>query len=304
MVIRNLAPDEIVWFLNRALAFQGHSDPLGLAQRLQPRLRDPKRDAALAFVHLDDGEDGGPGAPQAGAVVRAPDPDDDEQNLLLTQLWYARPEALAGLLRELFRRFPHEAAYAPLHGLLEPTVARLAEVLEPLGFRRERVCDLRFDLAEVPPIGTPLVLEAWSEGAEAEFRAAYGRAEGELGDAGWAWLKRWRGPFRPDLWFLARETLDQEAVGYAFCGLAEAAGAAGVDAGYYLTAAGVAADHRGSSAMLRRLVVSLLQELSARAPLGTIETTLSTRDPKLIDILHSLGFRRVEEYDVFARTPA
>lgn len=298
MVIRNLAPDELVWFLNRVLAFQGHADPMGLAQRLQPLLRDPRRDAGLAFVLLSEGE-----TPQAGAVVRAPDPDDDQQNLILSQLWYGRPEALEQLLRELFARFPHEAAYAPLHGLLEPTVAQLAAVLEPLGFRRDRVCDLRFDLAEVPPIGTPLVLEAWSEAAEAEFRDTYGRAEGELGDAAWAWLKRWRGRFSPDLWFLARETLDQDAVGYAFCGASEAAGVSVVDAGYYLTAAGVVADRRDSSAMLRRLVVSLLQELSARSPLGSIETTLSVRDPKLIDILRSLGFLRLEEYGVFVRTP-
>ena len=103
----------------------------------------------------------------------------------------------------------------------------------------------------------------------------------------------------PDLWFIARETLDQEPVGFAFCGTTEHR----VDASFYLSAVGVLPEHRHSSEMLRRLVVSILLDLGAQSPLGRIETTLSTRDPKLIDILQSLGFAIADRYRVLVKLP-
>ena len=141
---------------------------------------------------------------------------------------------------------------------------------------------------------------------------------GERSDGAWAWLKRWRGPFRPDLWFIARETLDQEPVGYAFVGTNKPS----LDASYYLTAVGVLPEHRHSSEMLRRLVVSTLTELAGDgnpaallgmrygletrdgAPQGGFDATLSTRDPKLIEILRSLGFASGDPYPMLIKRPA
>src|SRR5690606_23900915 len=125
----------------------------------------------------------------------------------------------------------------------------------PLGFRRDRLTRLRFQLSEVPPLGAPLVLEAYTQRDERAFREVYRGAEGRApSDARWALLKRRSGPFQPDLWFVARETLDQEPVGYAFCGRRSR----GVDASYTLDAAGVLQRYRGDSEMLRRLLLSTL----------------------------------------------
>lgn len=306
-MIRKLASDELVWFLSRSLAFQGHSDPMGLAQRLRPLLHDPRHDAERCYVLIAAGAGSGlqggatpAGVPVAGVSLRAPDPDDDDQSLHLAQPWYeGDPEQLGELLRELFARFPHEAVYLKLHGMLEPVATRLEGVLAPLGFERDDMVDVRFELSEAPPIGRPLVLEAWNLATDGGFRAIFEEAEGDVADRRWAWLKRWRGPFYPDLWFLARETLDQDPVGYAFVGTHEA----GVDGSYYLTAVGAVQEHRHSTEMLRRLVLSLLQELSARSPLGRIETSLSLRDPKLIQVLFSLGFLEQERYGMLVSRP-
>src|SRR5690606_9619542 len=119
-----------------------------------------------------------------------------------------------------------------------------------------------------PPIGSPLLFEAWSLGSDRRFREFYASAEGrQVSDAGWAYLKRRHGPFQPDLWYLARETLDQGPVGYAFFGM----GSRRVDGRYTLDAVGVAHELRSDSAMLRRLVISALQELSSFSPLGTVQ---------------------------------
>lgn len=294
-MIRHLSSDELVWFVSRAAAFQGHSDPWGFAQRLAPLLKDRRRDAERCFVHFEDGH------PVAGSFARAHGPEEDDQSLTLTQLWFdGDADALRTLIEELFRLLPHESVYAPLVGVPATPSARLTEALAPLGFTSDGFLDLRFPLSEVPPLGIPLVLEAWSLAADDAFRDVFERAEGgERSDNAWAWLKRWRGPFRPDLWFVARETLDQEPVGYAFVGTTESS----VDARYYLTAVGVLPEHRHSSEMLRRLVVSTLTELAARSPLGAIDTTLTTRDPKLIEILRSLGFGTGDPYPMLVKLP-
>jgi hypothetical protein len=295
-VIRSLTPDEVVWFVGRALRFLGHSDPNGISQRLGPRLRDAAADAAHSFVYL-----GGSGTPSAGAYLRAPDPEDDDQSLRLASLWHDDdPEGLCELVAELLRRHPHEAAFAALHGVNEGRVEDLAEALAPLGFARDQMRRLRFDLAEVPPLGLPLVLEAWTLSADPAFRELFERAEARaVSDRYWAFLKRREGPFRPDLWFLARETLDQEPVGYVLFGTARP----GVDAAYLLVGSGVLQEHRVSSEMLRRLVVTALNELAGSSPFGTVEGRLSTSDPKLIAILMSLGFVTLERYPMLVRLP-
>src|SRR5690606_12074964 len=129
-----------------------------------------------------------------------------------------------------------------LHSLDAERRSELLAVLAPLGFQADELIALRFELSEVPPPGAPLVFEAWSATTDREFRALYRAAEERpLSDAGWAFLKRRHGPFHPDLWLLARETLDQEAVGYAFCGSAERR----LDGRYNLAAVGVRGDLRG-----------------------------------------------------------
>ena len=294
-MVRKLSPDELVWFVSRALAFLGHGDPWGFAQRLAPRIKDRRRDAERCFVLFDQGH------PVAGAFVRAHAPGADDQSLILTQLWFeGGPEQLRQLVSELFRQHPHEAVYAPLVGVPEVVIGLLTQALAGLDFVVDNYLDLRFDLSEVPPIGLPLVLEAWSPTSDEAFRLLYQDAEETaLSDGAWAWLKRWRGPFTPDLWFIARETLDQEPVGYAFVGTTERR----LDASYYLTAVGVLPEHRHSSEMLRRLVVSILTDLASRSPLGRIDTSLTERDPKLIEILHSLGFETAARYPILVKLP-
>jgi hypothetical protein len=295
-VIRSLLPDEVAWFVSRAVAYLGHTDPRGLSQRLAPRLRDPATDAAHCFVHVVDDE------PTAGVYVRAPAPEDDDQTLLLVSPWHEHdPEGLRRLVTTLLERYPHEAAVARLHAVPAERGAELTDVLAPLGFLRDEMRRVRFELVDVPPLGLPLVLESWALQVDRAFRELYQRAEArEVSDRFWAYLKRRGGSFRPDLWFIARETLDQEPVGYAFCG----AERRGLDASYVLNAVGVLQEHRGSSEMLRRLVVSTLQELAGVSPFGTMEAELSTSDPKLIDILMSLGFDTVERYAVLVRMPS
>ena len=295
-MIRSLLPDEVAWFVSRAVAYLGHSDPRGLSQRLAPRLRDPASDAARCFVHVADGK------PTAGVYVRSPAPEDDDQTLALVSPWHDRDaEGLRRLVADVLDRFPHEAAVARLHAVPAERGDELTEVLAALGFQRDEMRRVRFELADVPPLGSPLVLESWSLQLDRPFRELYQRAEARnVSDRFWAYLKRRGGSFRPDLWFIARETLDQEPVGYAFCG----AERRGLDASYALNAVGVLQEHRGSSEMLRRLVVSTLQELAGVSPFGTAEAELSTSDPKLIDILMSLGFSTLERYAVLIRMPS
>lgn len=267
---------------------------MGFAQRIAPRLRDVRRDAARAFVLV--GDEG----PVAGAYVVSPDAEAHDRSLFLSQMWFEDDATdLTELLEHVLRRHPHEAAYAPLHGLVERTVTELTQAATPLGFEHDTYQRLRFDLVDVPPLGTPLVLEAWSLENDTMFRNVFEHAEGPVAERTWAWMKRKHGPFFPDLWFLARETLDQEPVGYALCGTHDQ----GIDASFYLTAVGVLPELRANSEMLRRVVVTTLEELTVRSPLGRIETTLSVADPKLIQILSSLGFRTVDTYDLFVKIP-
>ena len=298
-MIRALSSSELQWFLAQHYTFIGHSDPRGFAHWAAGSLRDADAEAAKSFVLMD-------ALPKAGVHVRAPEPEEDDQNLYLSNAWFADdPADLTTLLRDLLRTHPHEAAHHPLHGLLGETVARLEPVFASLGFRLEGVRDMRFSLSELPPLGVPLLLEAWTEENDAGFGEVFRLAEGRAAsDESWAYLKRRRGPFRPDLWLVARETLDQPPVGYAFYGLLdEGLVEPGLESRYHLAALGVLEKFRGSSAMLRRLALSSMHELAARSPLGFLETTVLEADPKLIRILETLGFTTTDRYRTFSRTP-
>lgn len=296
LVIRTLTADEVAWFLARTLAYQGHGDPMGLAMRLKPRLRDARRDAERCQVWQP-----AVGPPTAGAYLIAPTRDDDDRSLELGPLWHEGDvEDARAFVTTLLARTRHEAAIVHLDPLPRATRAAYRSWLAPLGFEEQERVRLRFPLAEVPPLGTPLSLEAWSEERDALFRDTFVRAEGvAAGEGRWAWLKRRGGRFRPDLWFVVRAAPDQEPVGYAFCH-----GSDGVDGRYRLEAAGVMQDHRGSTEMLRRLVLTTLHELAARSPFGTVDARPAANDPKLIEILRSLGFESVRTEQRLKRLPA
>lgn len=296
LVIRELAADELAWFMRQALTFAGHADPGGLALRLQPRLKQPGHDGSVSYALFQDGQG------VAGLNLRLQNRDDAASSLTLSSVWHSqRPGALYRLVQELLERHPHEVALAPLHLLPDATCAALAELLAPLGFVRERHARLKFELSEVPPLGTPLVLEAYRQEDEHAFRTVYQQAEQRTADAAhWAYLKRKGGRFTPDHWFLARETLDQAPVGYAFCSRMRR----GVDASFTLDGAGVLPQFRDNSEMLRRLILSLLHELSGASPFGDVHADLPDSDPKLIDILASLGFESVERVPLLIKRPA
>jgi len=295
-VVRSLSPDEVPWFVGRTLAYLGHSDPQGLSLRLAPLIRDARHDSKHCFVLADDDR-----SPSAGIYLKAPEPYDDVQTLLLASPWHHDDRgALTRLIAELLDLNPHEAAVLELHSLDGRLRRELATDLAGLGFILDEVQHLRFELSEVPPIGVPLVLSAWTAAADRSFRTFHATAEArQVSDARWAYLKRRRGPFHPDLWFLAYETLDQHPVGYAFCGATERR----LDGTYSLDAVGVRRDLREDSEMLRRLVISTLSELAGMSPLGVVETEVSGSDPKLIDILGAVGFARHGRTPVLVKPP-
>ncbi len=295
-VIRSTSPDELEWFLASSYEFLGHSDPRGFARRSIRAVHDPLGEADRCFILFAAGD-----IPLAGAYVQAPEPEDDDQNLYLSNLWFkGSADDLKTLLRHLLDKFDHEAVHCPLYNVSPARLGMLAPALTTLGFEGRQAVDLEFDLAELPPLGVPLVLEAWTEESDDQFQNVFEQGEGFTpSEAFWGWLKRWRGPFYPNLWFLASETLDQEPVGYAFYGVLEDS----IDGVYYLTAAGVLAEHRDSAEMLQRLLLSSMQELAARSPLARLQTLVTQRDPKLVRILESIGFEQRGSYPVFVKQP-
>lgn len=295
-MVRNLAPDEVVWFIGKALAYLGHSDPKAMSLRLGPLLADSRGDGDACFVmtHSDR-------APSAGVFLKPPDPTSDSLGLRFASPWHdGEPGDLRVLIEHLLARFEHDHAYVDLHSLGDSHRLELAELLKELGFVLDELHQLRFELSEVPPIGVPLVLDAWSQKQDIEFRNFYAAAEAKtVTDGGWSYLKRASGPFHPDLWFLARETLDQNCVGYAFFGTTEQR----IDARFSLDAVGVRRDLREDSGMLRRLVISALQELSGISPMGVVDASIGSSDPKLTGILRSLGFRETARVPLLAKLP-
>ncbi|MEM6429036.1 MAG: hypothetical protein AAF708_07330, partial [Deinococcota bacterium] len=300
--MRSLAPDELEWFIGAHYSFLGHHYPRGLAHRGFTRLRDIDHEADKCFVLFAADK-----RPLAGVYVLAPDPNDDDQNLYLSNFWYTDAAAdLTVLLRHVLELHPHEAAHCPLFTASADQVRDLSAAFEPLAFQLEQAHKLIFDLADLPPVGMPVVLEAWTLEADDLFTDVYEAAEQtKPSDRRWAYFKRHRGKFTPDLWFIARETLDQDPIGYAFFGLHHREGVylEGIDGSYYITVVGVLAQYRGSTQMLRRLLLTSMQELASRSPLGRIETVLSEADPKLIHIFESLGFAASETYPTFVKIP-
>lgn len=263
--------------------------------KLQARLRHPGSDSSRSYALFREQQG------VAGANLRIERRDDAASRLTLSALWHVEaPGALQELVTNLLADNPHEVAVAPLHLLAEEKCVALAELFGELGFVRERHVRLRFELSEVPPLGVPLVLEAYRQEDEQAFKRVYQAAEQRQADAAhWAYLKRMGARFTPDHWFLARETLDQDPVGYAFCSRERR----GVDARFTLDGAGVLPRYRQDSEMLRRLVLSVLHELSGASPFGTVEAELPDSDPKLIEILASLGFERVERVPLLIKRP-
>ena len=295
-MIRSIAPDELEWFIASSYDFLGHSDPRAFARRSVRQLHDLTIEADRSFILFSPGD-----VPLAGAYALAPEPEDDDQNLYLSNLWFREDAAdLTRLLRELLRKLEHEAVHLPLYNVSPSRLEELEPALTALGFERRQAYELEFDLADLPPLGAPLVLEAWTEENDERFQEIFEHGEGFApSEAFWAWLKRWRGTFQPNLWFLATETIDQDPVGYAFYGMTHE----GIDGVYYLTAAGVLAEYRSSSEMLRRLLISSMSELAAQSPFGRIQTLVTQYDPKLIDIMRSLGFEQRSAYPAFVKQP-
>lgn len=281
--------------MRQALDFAGHADPSGLAMKLQGRLRHHASDGSATFALFR--EDVG----VAGVNLQVETRGDAARSLTLTSAWHAgQLDDLRQLVQVLLQRHPHEVVRLPLHLLPERRCAQLEAGLAPLGFKRQRLVHLRFELSEVPPLGTPLVLEAYREADERSFRQLYQDSEGAApSEAHWAYLKRKGGAFRPDFWFVARETLDQQAVGYAFCSVS----GTGIDANYSLDAVGVRRRYRADSEMLRRVLLSLLHELAGASPLGAVDTMLPGDDPKLIEILGYLGFVTLERVPLLLKRP-
>lgn len=304
-MIRPLASDELVWFLARSFAFVGHRDPWGLARRSVARLRDPRRDASRAWIVVPDGGVGAAAEavePVAGLVAWPPAADLDDPTLRLAQPWFVGDDLapFEALVAHVLARHPHEAVELDLAAVPTAAASAMEGALAASGFAADALRPLAFDLAEVPPLGRPLVLEAWRLDVDPAFRAFVAGAEEQpLGDGRWAWLKRAHGRFTPDLWCMAYETLDRPPVGYALAGRRRA----GVDGEFALTAIGVAAPHRGSTEMLRRLVLSVLHEFAGASPLGRVRAELSDRDPKLVAILRSVGFDVGDPRPVLRRLP-
>ncbi len=295
-MIRTLEPDELAWFMRQALAFVGHTDPRGLAQRLNSQLKDAVTEAEHCYVYAPDA-----GPPTAGLYLVAKGGGYGARQLQLLSVWHDNDAlALAQLVEHLLSREAAEAATMALHLIGDGRSQELAALLAPLGFKRDVLRRLRFELTDVPPLGRPLVLEAWQPGSEQDFRELYDDSEGEkVSDASWSYLKRRAGRFQPDLWFAAREALDQPTVGYAFTSSATRE----IDATYELTGVGVRRRYRGDSEMLKRVVVTTLQELSFRSPAGVVDTVLGAGDPKLIAILGSIGFVTVEQLPALVKLP-
>ena len=295
-MIRSTSPDELEWFLASSYEFLGHSDPRAFVRQSMRTFHDPAGEAEKCFILFAPGD-----VPLAGAYVQAPEPEEDNQNLYLSNLWFKRSaDDLKTLLEYLLDKFDHEAVHCPLYNVSPARLEMLTPALTALGFEGRQAVDLEFDLAELPPLGTPLVLEAWSEESDEQFQRVFEQGEGfRPSEAFWAWLKRWRGPFHPNLWFLASATLDQEPVGYALYGVLEDS----IDGVYYLTAAGVSAEHRDSAEMLQRLLLSSMQELAARSPFARLQTLVTQRDPKLVRIMESIGFEQRGSYPVFVKQP-
>ncbi len=150
-MIRNLEPDELVWFMRQALTFVGHADPHGLSLRLNARLKDAVADAGRCFVYAPD-----TGPPTAGLYLTAKGGGYGVREAHLASVWHDHdPRALQQLVEGLLDQGDPEVVTVPLHLFADGRSRELAELLAPLGFQRDDLWRLRFELTDVPPLGSP-----------------------------------------------------------------------------------------------------------------------------------------------------
>lgn len=299
ITIHSLAPDALEFFLEQALAFVAYPFPHYLSQQLAKRMARHQESERCIVALVGK-------AALAGVALDAPHPDDDEQNLLLHVPWFAEISTFQTLVEAILDEYPHEAVRMPLYMLEQATQRKLEQALEPLGFVSKAKVMLEFSLEHVPPLASPLCLQPWKPQHDASFQASYQHAENiHVSEQHWAYLKRYRGKFSPDLWFLAHEFLDEAVVGYAFFGCAHEDNVyqEGVDGVYYLTMAGVMPNHRHTSTMLKRLLISSMTDLASISPLGKVQCELATDNEDLIKILHSIGFQVRHRLHCFEKMP-
>jgi len=293
-MIRKLSPDELTWFIAQAFGFLEHGDSQGFARKVFRKMIDLDIEAGRCLILQSELW------PRAGVTVLAPEKDAANQNLYLANFWVKNQiEDIGILLEHIQDKYPWEAMYYPLYNHNQALINELRTVFEPRGFSLIDEFELVFELSELPPLGRPLILEAWTHSSDKYFKEIYEKSEGRsVSDEYWAYLKRRKGAFNPNLWFLLREGLDQMPIGYAFYGAKSFA----IDGVYYQTEVGVLAEYRDSSEMLKRLVLSSLHELAAISPFGHVDTTVSG-DLKLKQIFEELGFDSSNSYQAFVKLP-
>ena len=300
-MIRNLAPDEFEWFMARSYSFIGHSDPRSISRKFIKQLSLLENQAERCYIYLDDDE-----RPLAG-LYAADETEDDLKSLHLSNIWFnEKPEHLAHLVKHVLGELEHESVFCPLYNLSEAQRSDLIPTFETLDFRLDQIYELEVELSAFLTEESNLVLEAWSLNLEEEFRQVFQASEGYQPHQNyWTYLKRMPGKFSPDLWFLARPSLEQDAVGYALFGRYQSSGSYSddLDTAYYLSGVGVLQEHRHSTEMLKHLMLSSIDELASRSPLGTVHSSLSNADPKLIDVFQTLGFTRKHDYFCLIKTP-
>lgn len=293
-MIRNLAPDELTWFISQAFKYLGHSDAQTLARRLFARLTSLEDEAQSCLILQSES------GPLVGLSVLAPEKNAANQNLYISNLWVKdNIEDIRIMLEHIHNKYPCEAIYYPLYNHSRQVINRLKPIFENYQYNLVNEFELIFELSELPPLGRPLVLEAWTHNSDSYFKEIYEKSEEKtVSDEYWAYLKRRKGSFNPNLWFLVREGLDQTPIGYAFYGAKSFA----IDGVYYQTEVGVLAEYRDSSEMLKRLLLSSLHELAAISPFGYVDTTVNG-DTKLKQIFQELGFDSSNEYQAFVKLP-
>lgn len=300
-MIRKLAPDELEWFMASSYSFIGHSDPRAISRQFIKQLSLLENQTEYCFIYLDDDE-----RPLAG-LYAADEAEDDIKSLHLSNIWFnEKAEDLAHLVKHVLGELEHESVLCPLYNLAEEQRHALVPVFEALDFRLDQIFELEVELSDFITKESNLVLEAWSLNLEEEFRKVFEAAEGYQPHQNyWTYLKRMPGKFSPDLWFLARESLEQEAIGYALFGRYQSGGnyADDLDTVYYLSGVGVLQEHRHSTEMLKRVMLSSIDELASRSPLGRLHSSLNNADPKLIDIFKTLGFSKKHDYYCLVKSP-